>query len=347
MFHSFCLPHVGKLFCSVASERFHGNNLSATGVGTSAEKAGIRRDAELAEAKSIVLGVVECRKCQPGDVAALGFPNPPPRSSMEVIECAIALDISNGDEICVPRVSFFGSAEQNPPIAVGVAAGTTPDMALSNAILEAVERHSSLTWWFGGMPGNVPSQAAQAGFESLLVDWVRDTDRRSGLLDITTSCGIPGFVAWSCEEDGRGLCFGTACRLDELKAVRAAVRELLQMEFGLGLVRYKRKHGATLTRKERMILARTKRLRLDACEGLLKPHPTDHPKALDDDLRSATDLARHLSRQGNRFYKIDLVRSDDFHWAVKVFCPNLSVHTHRLDFRKTGGAMPWTKWELY
>ena len=155
---------------------------------------------------------------------------------------------------------LYGDDDLGAGVSAGTAAGSDPDMALVHAMLEAVERHASRRWWCWGMAGVKPTEADLQWFDELQRTWRRRSPSRVGLLDITPRHGIPVFAAWSCGDDGRDLCFRTACRLQRLDTIRAALKELHQMEFGLEVVRYRKENGLNLHRRERVYLAGARRL---------------------------------------------------------------------------------------
>ncbi|WP_282610496.1 YcaO-like family protein [Pelagibius sp. Alg239-R121] len=360
------LAQVSNLYCSAAVETFCGISLSATGLGNSLQEAEARREAEFAEGKAQILGprgpTVEFFKKLRSE--AEGDPDwgelldeiSPPGTPLtcETLECFRARDISSGAERFLPT-AFLGSEGSQAPVAIGIAAGTNLDMALFNALLEAIERYSSLNWWSGCHTAAAPSPAAERCFSDQQRYWIRKATRRTGLLDITPHFGIPVYVAWSCGHGGRDLCFGTACRPNDQAAVRAALKELFQMEFGLDVIRYRQRHGVKLDRKERVMLARAFRLSVENCSALLTPARAVNPAAPSASMETSTRIAAHLSRFDKQCYAIDFERPDEVHWVVKVLSPNLRISSacRKGDGqvspieRRAENEAPWRRWDLY
>ena len=359
------LPHVNSLYCCAVSERFQGVDLSATGLGETAEKAFVRCNAELAEGKSFVLGPTECFSATASDLAAYeslphsrssaGNKHPKDRRRSETLQCTVARLIGSEHKMAVPTGRLFGRNRPKPKMPEGIAAGTDPDMALQNAILETIERYASLNWWLGVHRGKQPSRSAVLYFDKIQSRWARTVPRRTGLLDISPDFGIPVFVAWSHETTGRGLCFGTASGLSDTDAVRAAFRELLQMEFGLDVARYRQSHGVKAARRERIKLARASRLGVHHCKALLAPQSCGSGDEKRERSMSPEQLAKRLACNRIRLFAVDLVRPDDRHFVVKTFSPDLQVSQSQNVQAHSGCALnhrennetPWIKWELY
>lgn len=363
------LPQVPSLYCAASTIHFRGQDLSGTGLGESVYEAERRRDAELAEGKAQVLGPLETFCGIPAEMmqdngttwdriffpawagARLGVD---PLKPAEMVKLR---NLQNGRDCLLPAAPLF---EWPSPLSIaqGVAAGSNPESALRNAILEAVERYASLQWWAGHLSAVAPSLAASDYFAGLQKRWCRKVPRKTGLLDITPSFGLPVFIAWSCGENGRELCFGTACGTDEREALYKALKELFQMEFGLDVINYRRRHGVKLARKERLVLARASRLRRTDCRALLTPvtgaRAAERPEGLDH----ADSIAAQLARFGIELYAVDLQRPDDSHWVVKVLSPRLPIPVLPIPARPGGSTKPttpreqagiraWQKWALY
>jgi ribosomal protein S12 methylthiotransferase accessory factor YcaO len=342
------LPHVANLYCSAGSICFRGIDLSATGLGNSLDEANALRDAEFAERKSFILGPADLcfktvaeLKAAGHHLAGIAFPDD------RLIESIRARVVFPRAEVFFPRQTISGHNRSVATMAEGTAAGIDPEMALLNAMLEVIERHASRRWWQGGCPPLMPSNSAAAYFDRLQRLWTRNEARPSGLLDITPQFGIPVFVAWSCQEDGRDLCFGTACRLQETDAVRAALKELFQMEFGLDVIHFRQRNGAALVEKEKAMLARASRLNLDDCTALLTHGDGPSRPAGCPDCLTSLQLAQHLCRFGIHFYAVDLLRTDDIHWAVHAFSSDVQQSGDPGTERRGAGGMPWSNWDLY
>ncbi len=241
-------------------------------------------------------------------------------------------------------VVLFGEGDPSAAV-VGTAAGPDPDTALVNAILEAVERHASKRWWHRGIAASRPTDADLQQFDELQSIWRRRTPRRGGLLDITPRHGIPVFAAWSSTDDGRDLCFGTACRLQRPDAVRAALKELHQMEFGLDVIRYRQSNGLALDRRERILLARARRLGVKRCRELLNPDPestSGMPMRLPN---TPSQLDGHLAAYGITVLAAELPRTDDRYWIARAVLRTPCMAAASAGWQER--SPDWAKWDLY
>lgn len=325
------LPNLPSLFCAATTLRFRGADLSGTGLDESREEAEARRDSELAEGKARLLF------SQSADSESIRLQ-----------------DTCSGEAYHLPAAQLFG-CPSHLSFAQGIAANPDHETALRNAILEAVERYASLNWWAGKRAAAQPSPSANSIFQELQERWMRKEPRRTALLDISPDLGLPVFVAWSCREDGRDLCFGTACGRHVREALSGALRELFQMEFGLDVVRYRRRHGVKLARKERLVLARASRLKRENCKALLTPHRagTEATDASAGD--RAGNVAEHLADKGFRLFAAELPRPDPLHQVVQVVAPDLPLPSPRKpgNSGETPSAIrcrvsaPWSAWDLY
>jgi len=335
------LPHIADLFYAAGSVSFRGIAISATGLGETRDEAIALRDAELAERQSFVLGA-PVRRIAP-DVWSGAIV---PADITEETEYLAARSLGSGAVTWFPTRMISAAGRPADVVAEGTAAGTDREMAALNAVREAVERHAARQWWLGLRAPSPASPPAVDHFNQLQQKWRRRAPRRTELLDITPQFGIPVFVAWSCREDGRALCFGLASHPREDEAVRAALKELFQMEFGLDVAAYRQQNGVQPAQRERRMVDRAGALTVDDCSALLTPGrdpvvPMDAGQSV-----TSAQLAAHLDRSGIAFHAIDLPSVDARHRVVHAFSPNL-----RLPQAPT--ALPgepdqrWTGWDLY
>lgn len=157
------------------------------------------------------------------------------------------------------------------------AAGPTRAFAEDRALLELVERHAARLWWSGGTAPLAPDPRARARFERCRRRHGRRDGRRARLIAIADR-PAPVLVAWSCARDGRALAFGLACRPDPAEAAEAALMELWQMEFGLGLARRRAARGLALPPGEARMLARAAALDRLRLRSLLVPRRPSRPR---------------------------------------------------------------------
>ena len=168
-------------------------------------------------------------------------------SAAELAERRVVSDLRADGAL--PRHGFYGAA-----------AGPDRDFARAGALRELCERVAAADWWRGGAPARRAPARALRTAATLLARHPRRQPRRTGLLDIGAVPGVTVIVAWSAEADGRGLCFGLACRGTPAAAAEAAVIELFQMEFALALARARRLRGGSLPVAEAQLLDRAARL---------------------------------------------------------------------------------------
>lgn len=144
----------------------------------------------------------------------------------------------------------------------GAAASPARSFARTRALQELCERVAARRWWCTGGPARRAPARAWRSATAVLARHRRRHRRRTGFMDIGVVPGAPVILAWSAEADGRGLCFGLACRATAAAAAGAAMIELFQMEFALTLARARKARGVTLPAAEARLLDRAARLSL-------------------------------------------------------------------------------------
>lgn len=337
------LPYVANLFYAAGSVSFRGVDISATGLGETREEAIALRNVEFAERQSFVQGPKA--RC-----IARGGQLPPdvwsgatlPADKADKTEYLAARSLGSGAVTWFPARMISASGRPTDMMAEGTAAGTDREMATLNAAREAIERHAARHWWLEQSAPAVPSATALEHFNRLQERWQRHTPRRTELLDITPAFGVPVFAAWSCREDGRALCFGLACHPREEEAVRAALKELFQMEFGLDVAAYRQQKGVQPAQRERRMLDRASALTVDDCRALLTPGRDPAPPMDAGQSPTSAQLAAHLDRFGIALYAIDLPPTDARYRVVHAFSPDL-----RLPHGPGRPDRCWTGWDLY
>ncbi|MEM7544678.1 MAG: YcaO-like family protein [Pseudomonadota bacterium] len=145
----------------------------------------------------------------------------------------------------------------------GIAAHPDAEHAALNAIEELIERWLVGRWWQGAIPAQTPDPLLLRRFDQCSRDWSCTDRRQRGLAALTASALPTVMVAWSCNHEHRAIAFGAACRIDPSAATRAALRELCQMEFSLGLILTKAARGERLTKRETASVNRAQNLILD------------------------------------------------------------------------------------
>jgi hypothetical protein len=120
------------------------------------------------------------------------------------------------------------------PLTFGFGAHHDAALAAGHAMAEVVERYAVLEWWAGRRGLRQMDPAILTG---TLTPPARDRDLH--LWDLGAWPGGCVTLAASFDPNGKGFCFGAACRLRLDQAAGAAVCELVQAEFGLDLSRMK------------------------------------------------------------------------------------------------------------
>lgn len=152
-------------------------------------------------------------------------------------------DLISGACTFIPAdVALIGRREAGDEAALmisdsnGCACGPDIDSAALAAILELIERDALGRWWYGRRSRPLVDLTNIDG-DGALFDHLRQRDRSTQIIDITTDLGIPTFVAVSCEPDGRDVVHGHAAGFDSEATVQSAMLEMLQMEISLEVAR--------------------------------------------------------------------------------------------------------------
>lgn len=222
-----------------------------------------------------------------GSLSATGLATSPEMarrlSGAELVERQVVAELRGGGG--VPKGCLYGAA-----------AGPDRSFARTGARHELCERVAAARWWHARTPARRAPARARGEAAALLARHPRRRARRTGLLDIGTVPGLAVILAWSAEANGRGLCFGLACRGAPAAAAEAAVIELFQMEFALALARARRASGVVLPTAEARLLDRAERL---ALPWLWRRRPGQPRPAAAPAARPAV-LAGRLHRAGLR-----------------------------------------------
>jgi ribosomal protein S12 methylthiotransferase accessory factor len=250
---------------------------------------------------------------------------------------------------CPGPLSIPGAA-----LSTGCAAGATFESAAARALLELVERDAASLWWIGGKRArslSLDSGAMREAARLLSVLRQDHTGRRTWLLDITTDLEIPAAAALSVGPDGRGLCCGFAARASAMRAARAAILEMCQIELALEFVALKQaqRGDAGLNDVDRRHLRRASEVHAQDCQLL---HPmgvtlSDGIEVEEADELNAVRLA--LQRKGIEAALVDLTRSDYALPVVAAIAPDLQLLPGDLETARlkrvvaaTGGTQQWT-----
>jgi ribosomal protein S12 methylthiotransferase accessory factor YcaO len=151
-----------------------------------------------------------------------------------------ATGLLSGTQVAVPAaLCRYDAASAHLDISTGCAAGASHESACHHALCEIVERDASARW----KAGICRPAAIDMGEQPAL--WLAQArqglaDRTVRLLDIGAGAIMPVIAAVSFDPDGRGFVRGVSAHPDSETAAIGALREMIQMEFGLLLARFKR-----------------------------------------------------------------------------------------------------------
>ncbi|MBP1861547.1 YcaO-like family protein [Rhizobium herbae] len=155
-----------------------------------------------------------------------------------------AMTFPEGRLVSLPAASCCYLPESaHLDISTGCAAGRSIEEALLHAMCEIIERDAARRWWGGSHAARGIDASHPALMEAIA--WLTHArravcDRDVILLDIGGDAVIPVIAAASFLKNGKGFVLATAAHPDITRAATGAVRELVQMEFGLLLATIKR-----------------------------------------------------------------------------------------------------------
>jgi len=193
----------------------------------------------------------------------------------------------------------------------GLAAGPTPEVAIENALLEAIERDAVALWWWGGAPGR-----------PLPATFPVTSNRKVWCLDITSDLGVPVVAVLSSSQTDDAIVAGFAAARTPLLAANRAFMELRQMETALALSFYKLQNETpdVLTIQDRASLDRAMNLSL-------KDHPwlAGEPSVTraNNFASEETPLVDILSEAGLEAFLVDLTRPDIKIPVMRAIIPGL------------------------
>lgn len=122
--------------------------------------------------------------------------------------------------------AFFCWADSN-----GCAAGSTPEDAMLQGLLELVERDAVALWWYNRITrASIDLDAFDDGFISQMREFYKAHDREFWVLDLTSDLAIPCFVALSRRLHGpsEDIMMGFGAHVDASIALSRALTELNQ-----------------------------------------------------------------------------------------------------------------------
>lgn len=148
-----------------------------------------------------------------------------------------ANEVTGGETVYVPAAHVYlgypDAANYGFPVpdSSGLAAGESLSGALDRAFLELVERDAVAIWWYSrAQRPELKIAPGEAPLLDVFADWVRRTDRRFWILDLSHDLRLPVAAAISCDGHGRNLSFGFAAGRSRGEAATAALGELVQFD---------------------------------------------------------------------------------------------------------------------
>jgi ribosomal protein S12 methylthiotransferase accessory factor len=243
----------------------------------------------------------------------------------------IAADLADGRPVRLPADICFrrpaDTRDIDPPwqLSTGCAAGPDHLTATLHGLLELIERDAVALWWRGGRRARLARGDAGAAVLARLRGG--DTRRRTWFLDITSDIRVPVVVAASSDDDGFGLCCGSAAHATLAGAADAAARELAQMELAYRVTAAKRgaRGEAALNDVDRHHVWRFTEVNVATTPALhpLAPPlpPCDLPA--NDPLAELAAVRERLGAVGLAPCALNLTRAVFDIPVVRVVCPGL------------------------
>lgn len=232
-----------------------------------------------------------------------------------------ASGLLSGIEAAVPAaLCRYHRASARYDISTGCAAGATRDSACLHALCEIIERDASARWKAGTLRPAAMEIARRPGL------WLAQarqgaTARTVRLLDIGAGAAVPVVAAVSFDPDGRGFVSGVSAHPDPEKAAIGALREMIQMEFGLLLARFKRDRSGPGNLQDADLEHLRNAGRIHADSPLVTPEAGASGAAsagLPAVDASAADIAGRLAAEGHEVLVAGLTGTPGLN-VVKVF----------------------------
>jgi oxazoline/thiazoline synthase len=273
---------------------------------------------------------------------SIGYPwIPPPCGADDPIRWSPIWSLTRGDTFFVPTQAayFYSNGPSEPLIAVsdtnGCAAGATIEAAVTNALLELVERDAIALWWTARL-----RRPALAFPDS---DWVRALQdqfdarhRQIHLIDLTTDIPVPvvAAVAFDANKGGR-LSFGFGASLCQHHAAERALRELLQNEPILELPHIDYPQHSP----QRAHWQWYRRARLEAHPHLI-PCSDANLRKRPKRITTLQQLLEFFDARQWNVCALDLTRPETNTHAVRIVAPDLAVPYYRLGSKRLQAILP-------
>lgn len=232
--------------------------------------------------------------------------------------------LGSGAEYALPADRIVRRREgAEAGIGIGCAAGRDGDLALAGALCERIEHDAVAQWWYGAANGRVLAPAVDDAAQAYLARLRGDrSERVTWLLDISRRPGLPVVAAFAHDTDGSGFVAGMAGHADIGQAAAKAVRELIQMEVGLDIARFKQRRGHVPNTHEARMLRRADLIDGAALARAADAAPFAHPPAGGS---AGEQIAGLVSRLDGPAYAADLTRQRYGLHVAKVLTPGLGT----------------------
>lgn len=232
-----------------------------------------------------------------------------------------ASSLMSGRRVELPAASLFLEYESDEPLYCetdtnGCAAGPDAGGALSNALLEVIERDALAIWWYGQI--HRPTLDARQMDDGALVPLVEALESRSqtiSLFLITTDIAVPVVAAVIADREGRHVYLGASARHCPHEASRKAMEEAARHFF------WEQVHGCSSSREMWFREGSVDRFPFLRGSGANEIAPPPEPGvAVSESIERARD---ELAKAGIEAYVVMMVRPEIGVPVVRVVAPGL------------------------
>ncbi|RMC64887.1 YcaO-like family protein [Sinorhizobium meliloti] len=255
----------------------------------------------------------------------------------------------SGIPVSLPAASCcYLPANAHLDLSTGCAAGASVEGAARHALCELIERDTARRWWCGSHAAR-PVDAAHPALAKAMA-WLsaarrEKSDRDVTLLDIAGDAVIPVVAAVSFLRNGGGFVVGTAAHPNLAEAAIGALREMVQMEFGLAMATVKRDRFGpeNLSQPDLRHLLRAATIRPD-CTALV-PQSGTLPQSSDRGQDTcAASIAKRLADRGHGIYAARLT-DDPFLPVMRMLVTDMPIAGRAKPLTYTDNH--WNFTELY
>jgi oxazoline/thiazoline synthase len=260
----------------------------------------------------------------------IAFPYiPAPCTPNEAISWSPVFSLKSGQTVLAPTqvCYFYAQSPGERLVAVedtnGCAAGQTLEMAITNAVLELIERDAIALWWTLRAK-RPPFRPDLSPADDQLLASILSEGRSVHFLDLTTDLAIPVIAAISANSHGGALAMGFGAAFHPSLAAGRALREVRQ---NLNTIH------STPAQHPKHSLPRAFHHWQSHATLTTDPHLLADPSAPQfptGAIRNFVELVHALYRRDWDVYVLDLSRPEAPLPAARVLCPPLVQPFHRL-----------------